>query len=100
MGYESYRRLYNRYKIPSRQRAIGRLTHIMGPDFKSAPFEDAMTAWEDEISKYEKETGHSLPDDVKIAVMMKETKGHLQEHLRLHAGNLRTFQEVKQTVME
>ena len=59
-----------------------------------------MTAWEDEIAKYEKETRHSIPDDVKIAVMMKETKGHLQEHLRLQAGNLRSFWDVKSTIME
>lgn len=31
-----------------------------------------------------------LPDDVKIAVMMNETKGALQEHGRLNAMGLNT----------
>ena len=56
-GYESYRQLILKYKIAPRQRAMGRLTNILKPNFKSGSFEDALTKWEDEVNKYEKETG-------------------------------------------
>lgn len=41
------------------------------------------------------ETLSSLPDDVKIATMMIETKGSLQEHHRLNAMDLKSYSDVK-----
>ena len=49
--------------------------------------EDSLSTWEEEINKYEKETSTQLSDDIKIGILVNETKGKLQEHLRLNAGN-------------
>ena len=41
-GFESWRLLYNKYKVPSRARAMGRLSSIIAPNFTSSSFEDAL----------------------------------------------------------
>ena len=100
-GFESWRRLCQKYKLPSRARAVGRLSKILKPDFSGAntSFEDSLAAWEDEVAKYERETSTSLSDDVKFAVMMNETHGHLQEHLRLNAASLTRYSEIKDVIV-
>ena len=55
-GFESWRKLCKKYKIPSRARAVGRLTRILKPDFTGASFEDRLAQWEEENARYEKET--------------------------------------------
>ena len=54
--------------IPSRAKAVGRLTKILNPGFNMDAFEDSFSAWEDEILKYEKETKTTLSDEVRIGV--------------------------------
>ena len=80
-GYETYRRLLNRYRMHVQSRVMGRLTRIIKPDWSSGKLQDNIAQWEDEISKYERENSgkkHRLPDQLKIAIMMSETKGALR----------------------
>ena len=68
-GVETLRKLYKRYHIPSKARAVGRLAKILEPsDMERGNIEDTLAAWEDEILKYEKGTNSRLSDDLKIAV--------------------------------
>ena len=41
-----------------------------------------------------------LPDAVKIAVLLNETKGPLQQHLELQAGNITTYAQIRSMVIE
>ena len=92
-------KLYNRYHIPPKARAVGRLTQILEHSgMERGQFEDSLAAWEDAILKYEKATNSRLSDDVKIAVLMNKTRGQLQEHLRLNAASLTRYHEVKKVV--
>ena len=76
-GFESWRRLHRRYVLPSRVKALGRLSTILEGSFKMDNFEDSLASWEEEINKYEKETSTPLAHDTKICVLMNKTKGRL-----------------------
>ena len=62
-------------------------------------FEDSLSSWEEEINKYEKETSSHLADDIKIGILMNETRGKLQEFLRLSAGNYTKYQDIKDVIL-
>ena len=55
-GFESFRKLCQKYRFPVRTKSVGRLTKILTPNFNMSTFEDSLSSWEDEISKYEKDT--------------------------------------------
>ena len=52
------------------------------------------------MSKYEREVKdgkkYRLPDQIKIAIMMNETKGALREHLQLNSDKYDNYQKVKE----
>ena len=98
-GFESWRRLNKRYQMPTRSRAMGRLGAILKPSFNMNAFEDSLSTWEEEVTKYEKETSTVLAGDLKIAVLLNETKGRLQEHLRLHSGTIKTYGEIREAIL-
>ena len=92
MGLEAYRQLNNkkhRY-----------LTKLLKPTFDSNNFEESFSNWEFELSRCERDNSTTLPDQIKIAVLMNETSGPLQQHLRLNAGATQTYVEVRGTIME
>jgi len=98
-GFESYRKLCQRYMVPSKARSVGRLSKILKPDFNMNAVEDTFSSWEDEIIKYEKETKTPISDYVKIGILMTEIKGPLQEHLRLHATTVTKYHDIKDIIV-
>ena len=100
MGLETYRQLSNRFAIPLGTRSIGYLTKLLKPTFDSNNFEESFSNWEFELSRYERDNNTTLPDQIKIAVLMNETSGPLQQHLHLNAGATPTYVEVRETIME
>ena len=100
MGLETYRQLSNRFAIPLGTRSIGYLTKLLKPTFDSNNFEESFSNWEFELSRYERDNNTALPDQIKIAVLMNETSGPLQQHLHLNAGATPTYVEVRETIME
>ena len=100
MGLETYRQLNNRFAIPLGTRSIGYLTKLLKPTFDSNNFEESFSNWEFELSRYERDNNTTLPDQIKIAVLMNETSGPLQQHLHLNAGATPTYVEVRETIME
>ena len=100
MGLEVYRQLCNRFAIPAGTRSIGYPTKLFKPKFDTNNFEESFSTWEFELARYEHDNNAQLPDQVKIAVLMNETTGPLQQHLHLNASATPTYAEVRTTIME
>ena len=100
IGLEILRQLNIRFALPIETRSIGYLTKLLKPTFDNNNFEESFSNWEFELSKYERDNNTQLPDQVKIAVLMNETKGPLQQHLQLMAGATPTYTDVRATIME
>lgn len=79
------------YNIPTKARAVGRLSNILKSSFWDNNFEDSIADWETDILKHDRETQSSFPDDVKIAHIMNDTKRTHQEHLRLNTLSLKNI---------
>ena len=100
MGVEVYRQICQRFALPIGTRSISYLTRLLKPTFDSNNFEETFSNWEFEVARYERDNNTTLPDGVKIAVLMNETTGALQQHLQLNAGQTPTYNEVRETIME
>jgi len=81
-------------------RSIGYLTKLLKPTFDHNNFEESFSNWEFELQRFEAANTTRLPDPVKIAVLMNETKGPLQQHLHLNAGASQTYAQIRATTME
>ena len=99
-GFEIYRQLCIRFSIPLGTRSIGYLAKLLKPTFDMNNFEETFSQWEFELNKFERDNGNTLPESVKIAVLLNETKGPLQQHLQLLAGQSPTYTQVRTTIME
>ena len=101
-GFETWRLTHARYSIPLGvgARSIGYLTRLLKPQLDEQKFEESFTTWEFQLSKYEQDNNTLLPDAVKIAVLLNETKGPLQQHLQLQAGNITTYAQIRSMVIE
>ena len=81
MGLETYRQLNNRFAVPlGYGRCIGYLTKLLKPTFESNNFEESFSNWEFKLSRYERDNNTTLPDQIKIAVLMNDTSGPVQQH--------------------
>ena len=52
------------------------------------------------MTKFERDNSMTLPDQVKIAVLLNETTGPLQQHLQLLAGTNQTYAAIRTTITE
>ena len=100
IGFEMYRQLCIRFSIPLGTRSIGHLTRLLKPTFDKNNFEESFSAWEFELQRFERDNGQTLTDSVKIAVLLNETSGPLQQHLQLLSGQSPNYARVKQTIIE
>ena len=100
IGFEMYRQLCIRFSIPLGTRSIGHLTRLLKPTFDKNNFEESFSTREFELQRFERDNGQTLPDSVKIAVLLNETSGPLQQHLQLLSGQSPNYARVKQTVIE
>ena len=76
------------------------LTQLLDFKLDQANFEQDFNRWEISKIKYEKQTGQALPDGVLIATLLIKTTGALQQHLRLNARTLQTYQQMRDTIVE
>ena len=100
IGFEVYRQLCIRFSIPLGTRSIGHLTRWLKPTFDKNNFEESFSTWEFELQRFERDNGQTLPDSVKIAVLLNETSGPLEQHLQLLSGQSPNYARVKQTIIE
>ena len=100
MGLEVYRQLCQRFSIPLGTRSIGYLTKLLKPTFNHNNFEEPFSTLEFEVDRYERDNNTELPNQVKIAVLMNETTGPLQQHLHLNAGQAPTYPMIREIITE
>ena len=99
-GLETWRQLVIRFSIPVGTRSIGYLTKLLKPSFDESKFEEAFASWEFEINRYEPDKSAILPDNIKIAVLLNETLGALQQHLQLTASHVTPYQRIRKIIIE
>ena len=99
-GCETLRLLHNRFSLPVGTRSVGYLTELLEPTFNEAQFEEQFLQWEYDINRYEKDNGTALPDGVKIAILLNKTKGALQQHLQLRAGQITNYNEIRVVILD
>eukprot|EP00438_Fugacium_kawagutii_P036716 Skav213889 [mRNA] locus=scaffold245:101765:108896:- [translate_table: standard] len=99
-GFETWRQLNRRFSIPVGTRSIGYLTKLLKPIFDEHRFEETFSAWEFEVHRYERDNGTTLPDGIKIAVLINETKGALQQHLQLTASTVTQYAQLRTIILE
>ena len=99
-GFETWRQLYDRFALPSRAKGVSLLSQLLEHQFRDAHFEADLTSFIVLKNKHERATGTSLSDDLLVTLMMNKTRGQLQQHLRLQANSLRTFDQVLVIIKE
>ena len=99
-GLETWRPLHNRFSIPVGPGSVGYLTKLLKPQFNEQKFEESFTTWELEIARYERDNQAPIPDNTKIAVLLNETKGALQQYLQLRAGTIQRYADVRELILQ
>ena len=99
-GFETWHRLVKKYSLPDATRHVSLLTQLLDFKFNPQNFEQDFNTWETFKVKYEKQTGTELPDSVLVAMLLNKTSGPLQQHLRLNARNLTTYEHIRATALE
>ena len=82
------------------QGSIGYLTTSLKPKCEEQSFEENFLQCGYAVARYELDNGQGLPDTVKIAILLNETKGALQQHLQLRAGQVTTYAAMRSIVLE
>ncbi|CAE7295848.1 unnamed protein product [Symbiodinium sp. CCMP2456] len=99
-GFETWRQLHDRFALPSREKGVSLLNKLLEHQFRDAHFEADLAEFIVLKNKHERATGNTLSDDIPVALMMNKTRGQLQQHLRLQAISLKTFDQVLVIVKE
>ena len=99
-GCETLRLLHNRFSLPVGARSVGYLTKLLEPTFNEAQLEEHFLQWEYDINRYEKDNGAALPEGIKIAILLNKTKGALQQHLQLRAGQITNYIEIRAVLLD
>ena len=100
-GFETWRLIHARYSKPLGTRSIAYLTRLLKPQLDEQKFKESFKTWEFQLSRYKQDNNTLLPDAVKIATLLNETtKGPLQQHLQLQAGNITTYAQIRSMVIE
>ena len=99
-GFETWRRLSQHFSLPDATRHVSLLTRILEWKFNTQTFEQDFNAWETVKAKYEQQTGTPIPDSVLVATLMNKTSGALQQHLRLNAATINTYEQMRNTLVQ
>eukprot|EP00434_Breviolum_minutum_P019739 symbB.v1.2.017416.t1/scaffold1359.1/size123592/1 len=93
-------KLSQRFSLPDATRHVSLLTRILEWKFNTQTFEQDFNAWETVKAKYEQQTGTPIPDSVLVATLMNKTSGALQQHLRLNAATINTYDQMRNTLVQ
>ena len=74
------------------------LTKILEWKFKTQTFEQDLNACKTVKAKYEQQTGTPIPDSILVATLMNS--GALQQHLRLNAAAIHTYEQMRNTLVQ
>ena len=92
-----HRQLCTKFSTPLGARSTGCPTKLLKPTFDHNNFEESFSNWEFELQRYENDNTTRLPDQVKIAVLMNETRGPLQQGSTPQCGNSSIIMEYYRT---
>ena len=76
-GFETWRRLYQKFALPDATRHVSLLTQLLDFKLNPATFEADLNDRETIKAKYERQTGTELPDSVLVATLLNKTTGAL-----------------------
>ena len=79
---------------------MGYLTKLLEPTLDPNNLEESFANWEYELTRFEQDNSTTLPDQVKIAILLNETTGPIQQHLQLLAGTNQTYAAIRTTITE
>ena len=99
-GYETWRRLYSKFALPDATRHMSLLSQILEFKFHSNTFEQDFNTWETIKARYESQTGQAIPDSILVATLLNKTTGPLQQHLRLNASALLTYEQTRNVIVQ
>ena len=94
-GFEAWRRLSQRFSLPDATRHVSLLTKILEWKFNTQTFEQDFNPSETVKAKYEQQTGTPIPDSILVATLVDKTSGALQQHLRLNAAAINTYEQMR-----
>ena len=94
-GFEAWRRLSQRFEFPDGTRHVSLLTKILEWKFNTQTFEQDFNAWETVKAPSEQQTGAPILDSILVATLMNKTSGALQQHLRLNAATIHTYEQMR-----
>ena len=83
------------FQFPLGTHSVGYLTKLLKPQFNENKFEESFTTWEFEIARYERDNQAPIPDNIKIAILLNETQGPLQQYLQLRAGAIQRYADIR-----
>ena len=88
-----------RYRTSTRQRAVGTLTRVLSTKFATETLEYALTQWEEDIHRYEIESGQRVTDEIKLAVLLNHTAGPIHKHHKLNVCVPETNQQAINAIL-
>jgi hypothetical protein len=99
-GFETWRQLSQKFTLPGTTRNVGLFFQLLSYSFSDAAFQTDFDKWEDSKKKYERDTKTSIPDSVLIALLIGKTRGALLTHLRLNLAGLKTYQALREEILQ
>ena len=99
-GFETFRVLHQTFSRPVSTWSIGYLTTLPKLKQEKQNFEECVLQRECNVARCEFDNWQSLPDTMKVAVLFNETKGALQQHLQLRAGQVITYAAMRSIAVE
>ena len=98
-GFEALHRVHDRCAHSKQHTAILLLVKIVSTRFSEKEFGNVFTTWESDIVKFEEAIAKPLYEEVKIGLLVAGTTGRLHEHLCLTCGDSKSYEEVRDTVL-
>ena len=97
-GYEAYRQLSRRFDPQSTSRNLARLNAILHFGFdcaKGAEVLDKILAWERMISDYEQNSGETVVQSLKTAVLVGKLPAAIRTHVLMHPSATKDYPSLR-----
>ena len=101
-GFAAWHELLQELEPQERGRGLALLVGLVSEDNwpKSGEFLDQIRSWEEMVRQYTLATTKDLPDDLKIAVVLRHAPGEIGRHLRLQADAGLTYPQLQAKIRE
>ena len=96
-GFAAWRDLLQEMEPRERGRGLALLVGLVSEENwpRDQPeYLDQVRCWDMLVRQYEDTTGKTVPDDLKVAVVLRHAPGEIGRHLRVQAGRDLTYREL------